>query len=46
MARDNKSRLSHDKNGDGKVERDEVPERMRALFDRLDTTKKGQLTIG
>ena len=36
---------SFDKNGDGKIERNELPERMRPIFDRLDTTKKGYLTI-
>lgn len=32
-----------DKNGDGKVERDELPERQRGMFDRLDANQNGQL---
>jgi hypothetical protein len=36
--------MAFDRNGDGKLERDEVPERMQGLFDRADTAKKGVLT--
>jgi hypothetical protein len=36
---------SWDKNYDGKIQRDEVPERMKSLFDKLDKDKKGYLTI-
>ena len=32
-----------DKNGDGKVDQDELPERMRRYFDRLDTNGDGSL---
>jgi hypothetical protein len=34
-----------DKNGDGKIERDELPERMRPLFEQMPAAKKGYLTI-
>lgn len=34
-----------DTNKDGKLERDEVPQRLRRLFDRLDTNKDGVLTF-
>jgi acetyl esterase/lipase len=33
-----------DKNGDGKIERSEMPEQFRPLFDRLDTDKNGVVT--
>lgn len=36
--------MAFDRNSDGKLERGEVPERMRGLFDRADTAKKGVLT--
>lgn len=32
-----------DKNGDGKITRDELPERQRAMFDRLDANQNGVL---
>jgi hypothetical protein len=35
--------LEMDANGDGKLQRDEVPERMREMFDRLDTNGDGVL---
>ena len=34
-----------DKNGDGKITKDELPDRFKPFFDSLDTTKKGYLTI-
>jgi len=37
---------SLDRNGDGKLSRDELPERMQGLFDRADTDKNGVLTAG
>jgi Ca2+-binding EF-hand superfamily protein len=36
--------MAFDRNGDGKLERGEVPERMQGLFDRADKDKKGVLT--
>ncbi len=36
--------MAFDKNGDGKLTRDEVPERMQGLFDRADADKDGVLT--
>ncbi len=36
---------SLDKNGDGKVTKEELPDRFKPLFDSLDKTKKGHLTI-
>jgi peroxiredoxin/mono/diheme cytochrome c family protein len=33
-----------DRNGDGKITKDELPERLKPLFDSLDKTKKGYLT--
>ncbi|MBS1856028.1 MAG: hypothetical protein JST11_11730 [Acidobacteria bacterium] len=36
--------MAFDKNGDGKLTRDELPERMQGLFDRADTDKDGVLT--
>ena len=33
-----------DKNGDGRVSRDELPERMRRVFDRVDRNKDGAIT--
>lgn len=36
--------MSFDRNGDGKLDRSEVPERMQGLFDRADTNKDGYLT--
>ena len=37
--------MAFDKNGDGKLQRDELPERMRGLFDRGDLDKDGVLTL-
>jgi hypothetical protein len=45
MARARQIAQSFDKNGDGKIERDELPDRMKPLFDKLDVGKKGYLTI-
>ena len=39
-----KTLMAFDKNGDGKLTRDEVPERMQGLFDRADIDKDGVLT--
>ena len=39
-----KTYLSFDKNDDGKLTRDEVPERMQGIFERGDTDKDGVLT--
>jgi len=39
-----KTLMSLDRNGDGKLDRSEVPERMQGLFDRADTNKDGFLT--
>lgn len=39
-----KSLMAFDKNGDGQLQRDEVPERMRGLFDRGDSNHDGVLT--
>jgi Ca2+-binding EF-hand superfamily protein len=39
-----KSYLAFDKNGDGKLTRDEVPERMQGIFERGDTNHDGILT--
>ncbi len=36
--------MAFDKNGDGKLERAEVPERFQGLFDRADANKDGTLT--
>ncbi len=36
--------MAFDKNGDGKLTKDEVPERMQGIFDRADTNKDGVLT--
>jgi len=36
---------SLDRNGDGKISKDEVPERLKTLFESLDKEKKGFLTI-
>ncbi len=36
--------MRFDRNGDGKLDRSEVPERMQGLFDRADTNKDGFLT--
>jgi len=35
--------MSHDKNDDGRLSKDEVPERMRRFFDRVDTNSDGQI---
>lgn len=37
--------MAHDKNGDGKLQRSELPERMQGLFDRGDLNKDGVLTM-
>jgi len=39
--RDNFDVMKLDKNGDGKVTKDEVPEQMKPMFDRLDLNKDG-----
>jgi cytochrome c2 len=39
-----KTLMAFDKDGDGKLSRSEVPERMQGLFDRGDTNKDGFLT--
>ena len=39
-----KTLMTFDANGDGKLARTEVPERMQGLFDRADTNKDGVLT--
>jgi Ca2+-binding EF-hand superfamily protein len=39
-----KTYLAFDKNGDGKLSRDEVPERMQGIFQRGDTNHDGVLT--
>ena len=36
--------MAFDKNKDGKLTKDEVPERMQAIFDRADANKDGALT--
>ncbi len=36
--------MHFDRNGDGKLDRSEVPERMQGLFDRADSNKDGLLT--
>ena len=36
--------MAKDKDGDGKVSKDEMDERMRPMFDRMDGNKDGQLT--
>ena len=36
--------MTFDANGDGRLARTEVPERMQGLFDRADTNKDGVLT--
>lgn len=38
------SMMHFDRNGDGKLDRSEVPERMQGLFDRADSNKDGLLT--
>jgi Ca2+-binding EF-hand superfamily protein len=40
-----KTLMAFDKNGDGQLTRDELPERMQPLFDRADTDKNGILTV-
>jgi Ca2+-binding EF-hand superfamily protein len=34
-----------DKNGDGKLQRDEVPEALQRAFDRMDTNRDGVVTM-
>jgi Ca2+-binding EF-hand superfamily protein len=36
--------MAFDKNGDGQLTKDELPERMQGLFDRADSDKNGVLT--
>jgi Ca2+-binding EF-hand superfamily protein len=36
--------MALDRNGDGTLTKDEVPERMQGLFSRIDTNKDGKLT--
>lgn len=36
--------MEYDKNADGKLAREELPERMQSFFDRLDADKDGFLT--
>jgi hypothetical protein len=45
MARAEMIAHSWDKNNDGKIQRDELPDRMKPFFEKLDTGKKGYLTI-
>ena len=33
--------MDYDKDGDGKVSKDEAPERMRSFFDRMDPNSDG-----
>jgi Ca2+-binding EF-hand superfamily protein len=40
-----KTLMAFDKNGDGKLQREELPERLRGLFDRGDLNKDGVLTM-
>jgi len=40
-----KTLMDFDKNGDGQVTRDELPERMQGLLDRGDTDQNGVLTV-
>jgi hypothetical protein len=37
--------MSFDRNGDGKLDRSEVPERMQGIFERGDTNRDGVLTL-
>jgi len=39
-----KTLMAFDRNGDGKLEKSEVPERMQGLFDRADTKHRGVLS--
>lgn len=39
-----KTLMSFDRNGDGALDRSEVPERMQGLFDHADTNRDGILT--
>jgi len=40
-----KTWMAFDKNSDGKLSKDEVPERMQGVFDRADSNKDGLLTV-
>ena len=40
-----KSLMAFDANGDGKLQKSEVPERMQGIFDRGDANKDGVLTV-
>jgi photosystem II stability/assembly factor-like uncharacterized protein len=44
MARVIERLKENDKNKDGKIEKDELPERMQGMFDRLDRNKDGAIT--
>jgi Ca2+-binding EF-hand superfamily protein len=37
--------MGFDRNGDGRLTRDELPERFQGMFDRADTNKDGVLTF-
>lgn len=39
-----KTLMAFDKDGDGKLSKSEVPERMQGMFDRADTNRDGMLT--
>ena len=39
-----KNLMAYDKNGDGKLSKDELPERMQGMLERGDTNKDGFLT--
>ena len=36
--------MQYDSDGDGKVSKEEAPERMRSFFDRMDTDGDGGIT--
>jgi Ca2+-binding EF-hand superfamily protein len=40
-----KTYMAFDENGDGKLQKSEVPERMQGIFERGDTNKDGVLTV-
>lgn len=39
-----KTMMGFDRNGDGRLDRSEVPERMQGMFDRADANRDGYLT--